>query len=139
MPNNAVIEKWVEALESGQYQQTKSYLARPAMTGNDIGYCCLGVLCDLAVKHGVIAEPEMVGEDDQKLLKFDGDTRDLPQSVSEWAGLEDIDVNLDVPAYLAEEEAEGLSEETAIALNDSYGFSFRKIAACIRETYGVGR
>jgi hypothetical protein len=34
--------KWVEALRSGEYQQTKSYL-------HDIdGYCCLGVLCDVS-------------------------------------------------------------------------------------------
>lgn len=137
--NAEIIEKWVEALESGEYQQTTSYLARPTMTGGPIGYCCLGVLCDLAVKDGVIAEPETVREDDQKLLKFDGDTRDLPLSVCEWAGLVDSDVDLDIPENLAEDVPDGRSQETAIALNDSYDFSFRKIAACIRETYGVGR
>ena len=33
--------KWVEALRSGKYAQTKSHLR------DEHGYCCLGVLCDL--------------------------------------------------------------------------------------------
>jgi len=32
-------EKWIEALRSGNYQQTKANLQ------NDSGYCCLGVAC----------------------------------------------------------------------------------------------
>ncbi len=33
--------KWVEALRSGKYAQTKSHLR------DHTGYCCLGVLCDI--------------------------------------------------------------------------------------------
>lgn len=36
--------KWVEALVSGKYQQGNGLL-RDASTG---GYCCLGVLCEVA-------------------------------------------------------------------------------------------
>jgi hypothetical protein len=39
-------EAWVQALESDEYQQTKGCLK------DSIGFCCLGVLCDLAVKAG---------------------------------------------------------------------------------------
>jgi hypothetical protein len=31
--------KWIEALRSGKYRQTRQYLM------DDGGYCCLGVLC----------------------------------------------------------------------------------------------
>ena len=43
--------KWVEALRSGKYAQTKSDLR------NHNGYCCLGVLCDL-VQPEEWSEPE---------------------------------------------------------------------------------
>lgn len=35
--------KWVKALRSGKYKQTKYQLRHP-----DEGYCCLGVLCETA-------------------------------------------------------------------------------------------
>lgn len=38
---------WVEALRSGKYQQGKNYL------NSEGRYCCLGVLCELAVEAGV--------------------------------------------------------------------------------------
>lgn len=44
--NPEVKSKWLEALRSGKYIQTKTALKR----GN--GYCCLGVLCD-------VVEPDM--------------------------------------------------------------------------------
>jgi hypothetical protein len=36
-----VKQKWVSALRSGEYPQTKRSLR------NDEGFCCLGVLCDV--------------------------------------------------------------------------------------------
>ena len=38
---NENAEKWVAALRSGDYDQTKSFLR------DDKGFCCLGVACDL--------------------------------------------------------------------------------------------
>lgn len=35
-------QKWLEALESGKYQQTTARLQR-----ENLGFCCLGVLCDI--------------------------------------------------------------------------------------------
>ncbi len=37
-----IADKWVKALRSGSYEQTKRRLR------DSHGYCCLGVLCDLA-------------------------------------------------------------------------------------------
>lgn len=37
------IKKWVKALRSGKYQQTKSRLQ------DEKGYCCLGVACDIFI------------------------------------------------------------------------------------------
>lgn len=44
--------KWIEALRSGQYRQTQARLR----TNDGLGYCCLGVLCEISGqgewKHG---------------------------------------------------------------------------------------
>lgn len=48
---NDIRKKWCEELRSGHYQQTREYL----MDGN--GYCCLGVLCDIAYKLGIYNIP----------------------------------------------------------------------------------
>lgn len=34
-------QQWIEALRSGEYKQIKNILK------DEIGYCCLGVLCDI--------------------------------------------------------------------------------------------
>ncbi|WP_420431472.1 hypothetical protein [Candidatus Poriferisocius sp.] len=44
---NDLIERWVEALRSGDYQQGIRFLRNT----ND-NYCCLGVLCDLVDPKG---------------------------------------------------------------------------------------
>ena len=53
---NANAEKWVAALESGEYDQTAGRLR------NGDSFCCLGVACELAVKDGVIPPPVVDGE-----------------------------------------------------------------------------
>lgn len=42
--NNKDISKWVKALRSGKYKQSKMELQTPK------GYCCLGVACDIFIK-----------------------------------------------------------------------------------------
>lgn len=42
-PKKQDIKKWVRALRSGKYKQTKKTLQ------NDYGMCCLGVLCKLTI------------------------------------------------------------------------------------------
>ena len=41
-----VYDLWIAALESGEYKQAKGKLKTYE------GFCCLGVLCDLAIKDG---------------------------------------------------------------------------------------
>lgn len=51
-----VYTKWLAALRSGKYKQTQDALRGKALRGKGqhgaVGFCCLGVLCDLAVKDG---------------------------------------------------------------------------------------
>lgn len=41
---------WIEALESGRFRQTKGTLRRESETqvSNPIGFCCLGVACEIS-------------------------------------------------------------------------------------------
>lgn len=66
---NAVAKRWVKALRSGKYKQGRETLKTDRGT-----YCCLGVLCDLAVKAKVIP-------------KFPEGEVVLPREVQRWVGL----------------------------------------------------
>lgn len=44
--NAEVKQKWIDALRSGKYNQTKGCLH------DNTGYCCLGVLCDVVDPNG---------------------------------------------------------------------------------------
>lgn len=74
---------WLEALRSGEYEQGRSALANT----ND-EYCCLGVLCQLAVNNGVPIKVKKVQSGLGPVKSYDDAKYLLPQSVQEWAGLE---------------------------------------------------
>lgn len=46
--NKPDIQQWINALRSGNYSQTKFYLQ------NNIGYCCLGLACQLFIPQNQI-------------------------------------------------------------------------------------
>lgn len=77
--NSEVKEKWIAALRSNEYKQTQGYLH------THDGYCCLGVLCDLYAKE---KNMEWKIENDGNIRSFDGKDQVLPQSVSDWSGVE---------------------------------------------------
>ena len=68
--NKDVKKMWVEALRSGEYRQARTQLR----DGDSL--CCLGVLCDLRDNSYWTGNI------------YDGEMQTLPNSVSEWAGLE---------------------------------------------------
>jgi len=87
--NPEVKAKWVAALRSGDYKQATGHLRVTTGTGDNQqdGFCCLGVLCDLAVKAEVIGEPDAVTLDPvKKIYRYDGEgTMWLPAKVADWA------------------------------------------------------
>lgn len=115
--NNDVQKLWTDALRSGEYEQSKNYLAN--VKGGVTAYCCLGVLCDLAVKAGVLKEfrttQNTLGE---PIIEYGGERYDLPKLVVEWAGLDKQ--NPEVPGG------------SLAQLNDD-GISFHNIALKIEE------
>jgi len=82
-----IIATWLEALRSGEYKQTKGALH--TKKGKKEGFCCLGVLCDLAVKAKVIPEPLTLEIGGIQEFRYEGYSGNLPEEVMKWAGLED--------------------------------------------------
>lgn len=103
--NPEVKAKWLEALRSGNYQKTKAVLKRANIDGS-IGYCCLGVLCEISGK-GQFSYDTSLG-----CFSFTGSFGAVqsmpPSSVCEWAGLQE-DFSLDVPNLLARMNDDGKS------------------------------
>lgn len=92
----------LDALKSGEYEKTVGLLKRHN-NDNTVGYCCLGVLSDVANKQGVCGEfqravdgagyvenwynlPEEVNDGFETYVSWN--TAFLPNSVAEWSGLD---------------------------------------------------
>jgi hypothetical protein len=86
--------KWLEALRSGRYRQTRGRLQQPSPSGpTESGFCCLGVLCDLHREfiNGQVKSNTAVWDNDGTYLcgGFQSSSV-LPENVREWAGLDSL-------------------------------------------------
>lgn len=102
---------WVAELKSGRYKQGRLYLR----TAND-EFCCLGVLCDMAVKAGVLPAPKHGNDDDTMEYYYGSRSRYLPDEVFRWAKLPN-----------SSPECGG----TSLAERNDSGETFEEIADCI--------
>jgi hypothetical protein len=84
--NPEIKTKWLTALRSGNYEQGREQLA--TLTEGGTTFCCLGVLCEIAVGEGIIKSEPSNGNE---YLKYDTGSFYLPELVSEWAGLDNND------------------------------------------------
>lgn len=135
--NPEIKELWVEALESGEYTQGKKVLHNQ----DNNTFCCLGVLCDLAVKAGLdieIGEREDVVVDIKPeeyehvrgdVTTYDNSYTALPASVMEWAGIEH-----DVADFWIDDEHGGRHSDCLTRVNDAGG-TFESIATIIKEKF----
>lgn len=135
--NPEIKKQWIEALTSGEYQQGKLMLGLQGEPdkGEPDKFCCLGVLCELAVKAGVIEPPSRVYEDVTEpdviepppralgRMLFYGEDRQtsvLPRKVMDWADLDEF--NPKIGLY------------SIASWNDAHAKSFSEIAAMIKES-----
>lgn len=121
--NPEVKEKWLKALRSGEYAQTVGVLATNLVNGK-IGYCCLGVLCELAPGIEKLYDCGVGFSND---VTFDREWELLPESVMKWAGLESKNPTISIWDEL---EAKRISCDLA-ELNDHKRWDFNKIADAI--------
>lgn len=123
MNDNA--KKWVEALRSDIYKQTRGRL-RTTEKG-EYSYCCLGVACELYK-----ANCRDVGEDiDWNGDYFLGDEEELPLEVMSWLGLKEADGSYQPPPKVITcGEGDGHS---LINDNDYFYMTFNQIADIIES------
>lgn len=127
-----LLTQWVQRLESGLDRQTIGVLRR--IVGNGESFCCLGVLCEVAVEHGLLERNseeyiptkllldlvvDQVDDPDDAAL---GNDTELPLALAEWLG---------VPAN------PGLDGNSAVQRNDNFGEDFETIAAAARREFGI--
>lgn len=90
--NKAIKKQWVEALRSGDYPQTQGCLR------DNAGYCCMGVLEDLAEKAEVVTRKGSITLSENTGAQIYVDTMDdhdqswsvLTKSTQRWADLDDF-------------------------------------------------
>jgi hypothetical protein len=139
--NQEIKERWVAALESGEFQQGTNFLAMDSVVMDEITgreavnedgslklkrrYCCLGVLCEVAKRDGAIdsydiAEPY------------------LPRVVQEWAELPtrpavpNRSVTADDPDSVQQAAVNLDGERVGLDILNDNGCTFPRIAELIR-------
>jgi hypothetical protein len=140
-----------DALKSGDYKQGHNFLHKVMKDIGDL-YCCLGVLCRLAINAGVVVPQEEfnLGNGNQVVIKYEGDDGWLGLIVSEWAG-KHATPSYRLPLWYDEEKkipfAGDLDEEmdriTLAILNDGdsnrfHGLTFSQIADIVLFMWGYG-
>ena len=127
--NKEVKELWLKALRSGEYKQGRNYLEyTDPLYGKK--YCCLGVLCDLAVKNGVICKTdqgrnEIYYETNAGIDNFTNNV--LPTKVQNWAEIYSTDGDFNSKEFV---------DKTMLTeLNDSGKYGFNAIANIIEENF----
>ena len=120
-----IAEMWLDALLSGEYAQGRSQLVVRKDDGSK-EYCCLGVLCDLALKAGVVVDvDETVLAYANPAVSYDGKKFYLPEAVRTWAGIK-----------TTTGEIAGIDVSSLTNANDM-GYSFEDIAELIEEDVEV--
>lgn len=117
--NPEVKQLWLDALRNGGFQQTRGALH------DDKGYCCLGVLCEVAIKAGIEIEVKPPKHADERFY-YDGYTTVPPDVVQAWANISETG-HLDKAVEFA-----GPPSIALTALNDR-GMTFDQIADVIEK------
>lgn len=119
--NPEVKAKWLKALRSGRYKQTKHALKK------EDGYCCLGVLTNIYIKETKNGSWKK-DEGDTMFKMFNkqgegvGEGGVLTKEVMDWAG---------IPKLMGTTVVPNGSYRSLASENDLQGKSFKKIADII--------
>lgn len=80
----SIAKKWVKELRSGRYEQGAYRLV-----DNKDNFCCLGVLCNLAIDEGI--GKWVKGSSGWAFCTAtDIDDQELPREVRDWAGMDSL-------------------------------------------------
>jgi len=107
--NKKQFNKWIEALDSGEYKQARGYLQ------GRYGFCCLGVACKILIPDDKIAKDEHG--------RIDGALPDNQPHSPKW--LDDIN-----DKFLDKTGEYSLSD-----LNDDENFTFTEVATMLELVF----
>lgn len=125
--NPTIKAEWISRLRSGEYTQAKAVL-REAYSGPEVGgFCCLGVLCEIAVEDDVT---QMLYQNGQFFYGSGMGSRTslLPDEVQAWAGIQGGAGLIENYTY----DGDGRGHADLADINDS-GKTFAEIADIIEE------
>jgi hypothetical protein len=128
---NKNAQKWVDALLLGKYKQTTGVLCGKIDSKNTLGFCCLGVACEVAAANGVKIEIEDdLAFDNETVVgrTYSGKSVSLPSKVCKWIGLAD-----DMGGYYNVGLADkiGFACGGSLAEDNDRGCNFKRIAKII--------
>jgi hypothetical protein len=129
---NAMQEAWLQALESGQYKQVTGTLASKKPKSGKIGYCCLGVACEVynerakKLRKRCVLREIQDEEASEKVFLFDNEEVSLPSIINTQLKLRDDVGTLKTADYTNNKYYDSLAD-----MNDG-GWSHKRIAAYIR-------
>ena len=132
MVNKENMRLVVAALRSGKYLQGHGRLKEIFKDGTGSRYCCMGVICEVAMEHGVALEVKAYPlKDFSESVMFDGSAAFLRKNVLDWLGL-DVDGDGDGDLAVG---TDGNEKITASYANDELKWDFLRIAASVEEYY----
>lgn len=120
--------KWIQALRSGDYQQTSHYLNR------DGKFCCWGVACELAVQDGEYIEKRPALDAYGDIIEYDNERGCPPDQVNRWLGLD----LLSDAAEVYDEQIHKMEIQTHLMRMNDRGVPFDFIAAYIQGWMNAG-
>jgi hypothetical protein len=123
--------KWCDALESGEYDQCSGQLRKKKVSTGEVSMCCLGVACAVAApKSWDIEEDGWTGN------RYSIETEDSPPDYI--TKLYDVTTSTwrfdDVPREILKKYDLSIYDSPA-TLNDEKNWTFKQIAALIRDAY----
>lgn len=132
MANRERVQFLVDALRSGEYQQTTGALIRQP-SGEQRRYCCLGVACVVAAEHGLELKftPTPMRYGITCFIVSDGTVADasanvLPELVREWYDFDSADPFISSPDYPDRDAASSHNDEEVPFLDiaDMFEYTF---------------
>ena len=151
----AIMTRWVKALRSGKYKQTREQLREADKEDQPTNaFCCLGVLCDLFAKEHPSAKwLDRKTAEDVLNLKTSGcafsvadkaapdgvsvSAGILPDPVMRWAGIKesngDFTLTDNVRKRDLDDNQAARFADSLTNLNDDAGFNFAEIAAFVEK------
>jgi hypothetical protein len=154
--NREHVQLWVEALESGEFEQGRNQLRNPTglieTPSREIkyNYCCLGVAVEVALRNGYVPQ-EHTNTLGTRVEEYDHMSTVLWPGVVTWYGFDSADPYIGLVlkgdwnetedgvtnlALITEPGKSGFSPElSATQANDDHHATFQQIAAGLRAKY----